>query len=306
MKSSMSLPEVKTPGCPLMSTARTALSSRAAFSASAIAWYIATVSAFFLSGRAISIDATPFSTPVRMLMPGSRSDAFDDARRALPHADAHRDHAVLQVVPAQRVHDGGGADRTGGAQRVAERDRTAHRVDLGGVQLERVDHRQRLRGERLVQLDPADVADLQPGVAQRRGDGLDRADAHDLRRHAPRGEADEARQRLQVVLLDGFLAGQDQRAGAVARLRAVAGRDAALARQTPAAAWPAPSSEVSGRGPSSRRTVRVLMSTSPVARSGSRSTTSIGVISSANSPAACAASALLVRLPARRRPALRG
>ena len=46
-----------------------------------------------------------------------------------------------------------------------------------------------------------------------------------------------------------------------------------------------PSSVVSGRGPSSRLTVRVLVLTSPVARLGVRSTTSMGVISSVNSPA---------------------
>jgi hypothetical protein len=49
-----------------------------------------------------------------------------------------------------------------------------------------------------------------------------------------------------------------------------------------------PSSEVSGRGPSSSETVRVFAACSPVARFGTRSTTSIGVVSSANSPAACA------------------
>ena len=53
---------------PVISTARTAASSRAASNASAIAWYIATVSAFFFSGRAISMVATPFSVAVLMVM----------------------------------------------------------------------------------------------------------------------------------------------------------------------------------------------------------------------------------------------
>ncbi len=52
-----------------------------------------------------------------------------------------------------------------------------------------------------------------------------------------------------------------------------------------------PSSEVSGRGPSSSETVRVFVPCSPVARLGKRSTTSIGVISSLNSPPFCAFSA---------------
>jgi hypothetical protein len=77
MKSSMSLPLVKMPGWPVISTARTAGSACAALSASAIAWYIATVSAFFFSGRAISMVATPFSVAVLMLMRLSPSGACD-------------------------------------------------------------------------------------------------------------------------------------------------------------------------------------------------------------------------------------
>ena len=68
MKSSMSLPDVKMPGCPVMSTARTAGSACAARSASDMAWYIATVNAFFFSGRAISMVATPLRVAVLMLM----------------------------------------------------------------------------------------------------------------------------------------------------------------------------------------------------------------------------------------------
>ena len=55
MKSSRSLPEVKMPGWPVISTLRTAPSAMAAFRPSAIATYIAPVSAFFFSGRAISM-----------------------------------------------------------------------------------------------------------------------------------------------------------------------------------------------------------------------------------------------------------
>src|SRR6195952_1792544 len=96
----------------------------------------------------------------------SDSDTFENPRRALPRADAHRHHAVLEIVTAQRMHDGGSPDRSRGTERVAERDRTAHRVDLCRVQPEAVDDGERLRRESLVQLDPADVVELQIGVAQ--------------------------------------------------------------------------------------------------------------------------------------------
>ena len=59
MKSSRSLPLVKMPGWPVISTARTAGSALAAVRASAMALYMAWVMAFFFSGRAISIVATP-------------------------------------------------------------------------------------------------------------------------------------------------------------------------------------------------------------------------------------------------------
>src|SRR5690349_2620452 len=183
MKSSMSLPDVKMPGCPVSSTARTAGSATAASIASAIARYIACVIAFFFSGRAISIVATPFRVAVLMLIRSPRSDPFEDARRTLTGADAHRDHAVLEVVAAQGMHDRRRADRTGRAERVAERDRAAHRIDLRAVELDGVDDRERLRRERLVQLEPVHVVDLQAGIAQRGRNRLDRADAHDLGRH---------------------------------------------------------------------------------------------------------------------------
>ena len=76
MKSSRSLPEVKMPGCPVNSTARTVALSPAARKALAISSYMAIVSAFFFSGRAISMVATPLSRPLLMLMfrpfPGCR------------------------------------------------------------------------------------------------------------------------------------------------------------------------------------------------------------------------------------------
>ena len=75
MKSSRSLPEVKMPGWPVMSTARMAASASAAAMASAIAVYIACVSAFFFSGRAISMVATPSWVAVLMLIRVSWSGA---------------------------------------------------------------------------------------------------------------------------------------------------------------------------------------------------------------------------------------
>src|SRR5215471_20343796 len=91
----------------------------------------------------------------------SISDALEDAGRPHAGADAHRDHAVLQAVPAQRMHHRRGADRTCCAERMAERDRAAHRIDLASVEPEVVDHRECLRCKRFVQFYPAHVVGLQ-------------------------------------------------------------------------------------------------------------------------------------------------
>ena len=82
----------------------------------------------------------------------------------------------------QAVDQRGGDARAGHAERVADRDRAA--VHVEPVQRRcraRAVRRDHLGGERLVDLDQVDVADGQPGAGQGRRDGLDRAEAHDLR-----------------------------------------------------------------------------------------------------------------------------
>ena len=82
------------------------------------------------------------------------------------------------------LHLGEQLDGDRGAGRgdgMAERDRAAVGVDLRLVEAELVDHGERLRGERLVQLDHADLVERAAGLLQhraRRGHG---ADAHDPR-----------------------------------------------------------------------------------------------------------------------------
>src|SRR5687768_13109391 len=66
---------------------------------------------------------------------------LEDPRGTLAHANAHRDHAVLQILALQRVHHCRRPDSAGGAERMAERDRAAHWIDLGSVEAKCVDHR---------------------------------------------------------------------------------------------------------------------------------------------------------------------
>jgi hypothetical protein len=88
----------------------------------------------------------------------SRSDRLEDRRDALAAADALGGEGVaLGFAREQRRRLAGDAG-AGGAQRVAERDGAAVEVDLGDVEAELVDAGQRLRSERLVELDDVDVA----------------------------------------------------------------------------------------------------------------------------------------------------
>src|SRR5436853_6341393 len=92
---------------------------------------------------AIFVPSFDSVTSAGMFAPCDGSDSLEDPRGALAHADAHGDHAVLQILAAKRVHDCRRADSAGGAQRVPECDRAAHRVHLLRVQADRVDDRER-------------------------------------------------------------------------------------------------------------------------------------------------------------------
>ena len=94
-------------------------------------------------------------------------------------------HMVARARRAPRscssMRGGQGEPGAAGAQRVAQGDRAAVRVDVLGVvgQAELPEHGQGLRGERLVQLDHVQVGDGQPVAGQQLLRGRHRADAHD-------------------------------------------------------------------------------------------------------------------------------
>ena len=126
------------------------------------------------------------------------SDPFENSRRALAAADAHGDHAVARVAPLHFAEDGRGQFRAGAAERMAQRDGAAVDVDDFRIESGGADHGQRLRRESFVEFDDADVVQLEPGERQRFGNRHHGTDAHDFRRHARRGETDEARLRASA------------------------------------------------------------------------------------------------------------
>ena len=85
------------------------------------------------------------------------------------------------------MHRGRGADGAGGAERMAERDGAAERIDLCRIQAQFADHGDRLRGEGLVEFDPVEIVLRDAGLLECARNRRDRADAHDLGRHAHHG-----------------------------------------------------------------------------------------------------------------------
>src|SRR6266404_6151895 len=106
-KSPRSLPAVKASPLPVIRITRTDASSAAPTSASAIAPYIACVSAFFFSGRFMAIVRTAPSRPTTTWLvlisvsPKPRSaENFEQAGGAHAAADAHGHDTVLGLAAA--------------------------------------------------------------------------------------------------------------------------------------------------------------------------------------------------------------
>src|SRR5687767_9156925 len=107
-----------------------------------------------------------------------RLRVLQQQRDALAAADAQRDEAELVTLALHLRQALGGDERAGRRDRMAERDGAAVRVDLRGVEVEVADDRERLRGERLVELDHADLVERAPGLLHRAAHRRDRTDAH--------------------------------------------------------------------------------------------------------------------------------
>src|SRR5262249_56521379 len=103
------------------------------------------------------------------------------ARAALATADAHGDDAPLGLAAMAFLQDVAGEPRTGHAEGMADRDRAAIDVVLGGIDAELVAAIEALAGEGFVQLPDVDVVDLEPVTLQQLRHGENRAVAHFVR-----------------------------------------------------------------------------------------------------------------------------
>jgi len=118
------------------------------------------------------IITTPFLFNLQQL-----SNYFENTRRAHAGADAHGDHAVLLLAPAQAVHQRRDTDGAGGTERVAQRDGAAQRIDLARVEAEVTDDGECLLGKSFVEFDPVHLVEGEVGLLEHLGNGFLRTDA---------------------------------------------------------------------------------------------------------------------------------
>src|SRR5690606_36578089 len=89
-------------------------------------------------------------------------DPLKNPSRPHPSPDTHRQHPILQTMPLQRMYYRSCTDGTRSPQRMSQGDSASHRIHPFRVQVKLTYNRKRLRRECLVQLNPADVVQLQP------------------------------------------------------------------------------------------------------------------------------------------------
>src|SRR5262245_43354828 len=121
---------------------------------------------------------------------------FKNARRAHSAADAHSDHPVASLAALHLVKQRGRQLRPRATERVAERDRAAVDVQPFEIEVQLLDHRERLRGEGFVEFDQIDLLELQTGRLQRLRNRDDRSDSHFFGRDASSRKRDESGHRL--------------------------------------------------------------------------------------------------------------
>ena len=127
--------------------------------------------------------------------------ALDGERDAVAAAEAQRRDAALQVALLQRVEQR--RQHAAPLEPIAWPSATAPplTLTLRRIDAELVEHRDRLHGERFVQLEQIDVLQLPADLLGDAAHGFDRRHQHELRRQAARRLADDARQRREAERL---------------------------------------------------------------------------------------------------------
>src|SRR6478736_6795252 len=158
------------------------------------------------------------------------SDALDGHRDRSSAAEAEGGKPVAPLASGQLVEEPGHDPGAAGTDRVAEGDGAAVDVDLVPVEAELATVGQRLRGERLVDLDQVERLDRHLDPIEEPSDALDRGEEEPFWRDLGLGIADDPGERRQAMPFDGALRGDDRCRGAIGDARRVPGRDGAHRR----------------------------------------------------------------------------
>src|SRR6476619_3245409 len=161
-----------------------------------------------------------------------RLQTLENPRDRLTLTDTHRRDPKPGATTFQLVQQRRGDPGAGRTERVPERDATTVGIDVTRlptlVQPRVGEELQDDRGERFVDLDQGDVVPRETGLLEGAGAGLGIPVAHPVRIDARETERDEARTRLQAMLLECSLAREQHRGRAVDDRARVAGRHDAV------------------------------------------------------------------------------
>src|SRR5581483_1540829 len=172
-------------------------------------------------------------------------DRFDQHRAAQAAADADRGHAALFAGALQRLQQVQHDARAGRADRMAECDRAAIHVQPALIELAqravepelfaavllilpRGEAAKHLRRKGFVDLPVVEIIEAEAVALEDRGRRVHRPEAHLCRIESRPLRIDDAPERLQAVLTQRLLVGEEQPGGAIGNLGAVAGSDVAV------------------------------------------------------------------------------
>jgi hypothetical protein len=110
------------------------------------------------------------------------SDSFNEHRHALPTPNAHRFETDALVEALQPVEQSSHDSRPGHSKRMAKRYGSPMDIQSFLVDPDLVNHRENLRGERLIEFDKINVSDFHPGFLEDPRNRIDWTDPHVLGR----------------------------------------------------------------------------------------------------------------------------
>ena len=155
-------------------------------------------------------------------------DGFHDHGDALAAADAGAGNSIAAAATTKFEQQREDEARSGGAERMAERDGAAVDVGFVAVKAKKLFDGEILRSESFVHFDQVDLIELQVRECKSFLDRRNRPDAHDARRDADRGPRDDPAERLPATLFRHLRVSENDGGGSIDDAAGVTGGDDAV------------------------------------------------------------------------------